>query len=105
MGRTKIVRELKHRLEQLLRHLIKLEYIDDAYNRAGWLRTVAEQRERIRWLGEDILPHLDGAWRKAGMRVAEDYDFRKSPFGTHCPLSVDAVLGYENKEGRKWAKV
>jgi len=95
-------RELIHRLEVLLSHLLKRIYIDSAYDNRGWELTIKEQRRQIQ-LQLEQSPSLkkyfteifDDCWRYALTQVKLEY--AKVPFPEYWEFSsdVEAILSQE----------
>ena len=102
-------RELMHRLEVLLMHLLKRIYIDSAYDNRGWELTIQEQRRQLQ-LQLQQSPSLkrywvevfDDCWHYALTQVRQEY--AQVPFPDQWPLSRDPndlllkPLGYQAKK-------
>jgi hypothetical protein len=95
-------RELIHRLEILLAHLLKRIYIDSAYDNRGWELTIQEQRRQLQ-LQLKQSPSLklyftevfDDCWQYALSQVRQEY--AKVPFPDQWEFShaVEALLADE----------
>jgi len=93
-------RALESRLTRLIEHLLKLEWSPAGEPRAGWRRTVREQRREIALLLEDS-PSLRGRLRLetayVGARVDAVDGLREDGVSseaipTECPHTLDQVL-------------
>ncbi len=91
-------RELLHRLETLIMHLLKCQYQSKRISN-NWLGTVYEQRRRIdslldvspslaRLLSDDIAK----AYPHAVSRAATEARLSHSAFPVSCPYSVEQLL-------------
>ncbi|PIG92562.1 DUF29 domain-containing protein [Gloeocapsopsis sp. IPPAS B-1203] len=95
-------RELIHRLEVLLSHLLKRIYIDSAYDNRGWELTIKEQRRQLQLqleqspsLKKYLTEIFDDCWQYALTQVKLEY--AKVPFPEHWDFSrdVEAILSQE----------
>lgn len=95
-------RELTHRLEVLLIHLLKRIYIDSTYDNRGWELTIREQRRQLQ-LQIKQSPSLklyfaevfDDCWQYALTQVKHEYV--KVPFPPQWEFSqaIEAILSEE----------
>ncbi|WP_143167680.1 DUF29 domain-containing protein [Chroogloeocystis siderophila] len=95
-------RELIHRLEVLLSHLLKRIYIDSAYDNRSWELTIKEQRRQLQLqlkqspsLKKYFTEIFDDCWQYALTQVKLEY--AKVPFPEHWEFSRDpeAILSQE----------
>ncbi len=95
-------RELVHRLEVLLIHLLKRLYIDSAYDNRGWELTIREQRRQLQLQLEQspslklyFTEQFDDCWQYALAQVKGEY--AKVPFPEQWEYSgaIDAMLSEE----------
>lgn len=95
-------RELIHRLEVLLLHLLKRIYIDSAYDNRGWELTIKEQRRQLQLqlkqspsLKKYVTDVFDECWQYAISQVKLEY--AKVSFPEHWEFSrdVEAILSEE----------
>jgi hypothetical protein len=96
-------RELRRRIQVVLRHLIKLQVSPAVPPRNGWKRTVLEQRGQLRFLLEDspsLVQRVPAAisleWPVARELAQSDLaEFNKAPLAgvEDLALTKDQVLG------------
>lgn len=93
-------RELAHRLELLLAHLLKYQCLPHLRARS-WLLTVHEQRRRIRELVQatpGLQPQLHDpeqlarAYDGAARTVARESQLARRRFPDSCPFSLEQAL-------------
>ena len=90
-------REVKHRLEQLLIHLLKWEHQSEKWSRS-WRDSIKHQRNRL----QDILDSktlrnfakgvLDQAFSRAVERAATQTGLSADAFPEDCPYTVEDLL-------------
>jgi hypothetical protein len=91
-------REIHNRLSVLLTHLLKC-WASPARRSAGWLGTIAEQRDQIAYLLEDS-PSLrsypgqafDRCYPSARRNAARQMRLREGVFPESCPFAIEEVL-------------
>ena len=99
------LREVQHRLQTLILHVIKVEQQPALYG-LSWRNTIREQQRQIRDLLEEwpsLRQHLPRLFAKACERAIAaaademDVDEREVRAGlaSRPPLTVDGILGYE----------
>jgi hypothetical protein len=92
-------RELKHRLEVLLYHLLKRLYVESENDYRGWELTIREQRRQLQSLLEQS-PSLRNVWhevfldtwKNALCDAQEDYPQIKFPNEWVFSTDIDALL-------------
>jgi hypothetical protein len=91
-------RELYHRIEILLMHLLKYKYQPDHIS-GSWLGTIGEQRSRITKLLKDapslagpLDEHLAENYASATKRAAAETGLPKSTFPTTNPFTKQQIL-------------
>lgn len=91
-------KELRSRLEVLLRHLFKWE-LQSERRKSGWYGTIAEQRAQIRYTIEDSpslrgypAAHVAEMYRIARMRAASEMGKNVSTIPAICPYDVENIL-------------
>ncbi len=97
-------RAIKHRLECLLEHLLKLAYweAEREYNQRGWKDTIREQRRKIQDLLHDS-PSLNPFFRtifEQCYQIAREEATAKSglpleTFPSKCPFEQDRILALD----------
>lgn len=92
-------RELIHRLEVLLAHLLKRIYIDSAYDNRGWELTIREQRRRLQIqlqqspsLKQYFTEVFDDCWQYGLSQVRQEYAKVQFPDQWQFSRSVEAIL-------------
>ncbi|MBP1208120.1 hypothetical protein JOD97_006207 [Duganella sp. 1411] len=91
-------REFKHRIEQLIMHLLKCQLQPDHIS-GSWLGTITEQRHCITDLMEEmpsLKPQLDAyitrSYAHAVARAADETHLPKSTFPATMPFTKDQLL-------------
>ena len=93
-------RQLKHRLEVLIMHLLKWQYQPERRERGqSWRSTIREQRNRIHDLLEDspsLRPQVDTLnpqiYIQARLRALDETQLDEAVIPTVCPYTVAQVL-------------
>lgn len=91
-------REFKHRIEQLIMHLLKCKLQPDHIS-GSWLGTITEQRHSITDLMEEmpsLKPQLDAyitrSYAHAVARAADETPLPKSAFPATMPFTKEQLL-------------
>lgn len=95
-------RELIHRLEVLLSHLLKRIYIDSAYDNRGWELTIREQSRQLQIqlkqspsLKQYFTEVFDDCWQYALSQVRQEYAKVQFPDQWQFSHDVEAILSEE----------
>jgi hypothetical protein len=95
-------REIRSRLQVLLGHLVKRQYVNSPEDFRGWEATIREQRSSLTQILEDspslklyLLDNLDPVWQKALAEVREEYPGVEFP--QECPFPSDVEILLRNK--------
>lgn len=92
-------REIEHRMDALVLHLLKLARIADQQPRRGWINTVREQRRRIKRIVRDS-PSLrsypgqvlDSAYAAAVESLEGEPGLPPDALPATCPFGIEQVL-------------
>ena len=100
MGRSEL-RQLSHRLEVLLMHLLEWQYQPD-HRSSSWRGTVEEQRSRIRKLLKEnpglkpkVAETLDDAYEMAKIGAYKETGITKDNFPQHTPWDYQLLMDDE----------
>lgn len=92
-------RELTHRLEILLIHLLKRIYIDSTYDNRGWELTIREQRRQLQLqikqspsLERYFAEVFDDCWQYALAQVKHEYARVPFPQQWEFSQAIEALL-------------
>lgn len=95
-------RELKHRLQVLLNHLLKRLYVPSLYNYPGWELTIAEQRNQLQDLLEQspslrqyFFEVFDDSWQFALSQARRGYLEVDFPDQWQFSHDIEAIVAEE----------
>ncbi|MGE0500599.1 MAG: DUF29 domain-containing protein [Rhizobiaceae bacterium] len=102
-------REIRSRLEVLVRHLLKWEY-QATKRKSGWLSTIFEQRTQLKLVLEDS-PSLQGfpasqlpqMYSIARMKARDETRLAVGTLPSDCPYSIAQILDEEFLPGLPWS--
>ena len=91
-------RELTSRLQVLIMHLLKWQYLPDLRSKS-WGYTIRNQRNELSYLLEEspslrtlLLERIAVAYPRAVKDALEETGFLRSPFPATCPYRVEQIL-------------
>jgi hypothetical protein len=93
-------KEAFSRTQQIIRHLLKLQYSRAHDPRQGWRQTVADQRDELELLltaslRRDLEASLDARWQRARRRAIQDlleHGEATDDLPAVCPYALDQII-------------
>jgi hypothetical protein len=101
-------KEIRKRLEVLLRHLLKWE-LQPAKRKFGWLATIAEQRAQLRYVLEDSpslaqfpSESLDRMYALARLKTKAETSLALANIPDRSPYGIEQILDEDFLPGEPW---